>query len=47
VRRIQGAGHFSFMNVPPPNTVEPLAEREQFLARLTSEICGFVHARRD
>jgi alpha-beta hydrolase superfamily lysophospholipase len=37
-----GAGHFSFMNSPPPNTQEPLSDREQFLYEVTNEIIKFV-----
>jgi pimeloyl-ACP methyl ester carboxylesterase len=32
------ASHFSFMHVPPPNVVESLADRDEFLARLTAEV---------
>jgi pimeloyl-ACP methyl ester carboxylesterase len=42
VRIVEGAGHFSFMNVPPPQSAEPLASREAFLADLTAEICRFI-----
>jgi pimeloyl-ACP methyl ester carboxylesterase len=42
VRVIEGAGHFSFMNVPPPQTTEPLVDRDAFLAELTAEVCRFV-----
>jgi pimeloyl-ACP methyl ester carboxylesterase len=42
VRIVDGAGHFSFMHTPPPNTTEPLADREAFLARLRAELCEFV-----
>ena len=42
LRLIEGAGHFSFMAVPPPGTAEPLADRDAFLAALTAEVCGFV-----
>jgi len=41
-RVIEGAGHFSFMNVPPPHTNEPLPERDAFLANLATEIGRFV-----
>ena len=44
VRVEEGAGHFSFMNVLPPNVDEPLADRDPFLARLASEICAFASA---
>jgi alpha-beta hydrolase superfamily lysophospholipase len=38
----QGAGHFSFMDVPPPDTVEPLADREGFLDRLAETLAEFA-----
>lgn len=38
----QGAGHFSFMHVPPPQSTEPLPDRGAFLARLTAEVCDFL-----
>ena len=38
----EGAGHFSFMHSPPPNTQEPLKDRDSFLADLTKEIIEFV-----
>ncbi len=34
VRIAEGAGHFSFMHDPPPNTTEPLPDRDGFLAAL-------------
>ena len=43
VRIIDGAGHFSFMDQPPPNTVEPLQNKQAFLREYSSEICSFVH----
>jgi pimeloyl-ACP methyl ester carboxylesterase len=42
VRVIEGAGHFSFMSSPPPQTTEPLADRDEFLAELTRDVCAFV-----
>lgn len=42
VRIEHGAGHFSFMHVPPPNVIEPLADRDEFLARLTAEVVRFA-----
>jgi pimeloyl-ACP methyl ester carboxylesterase len=42
LRIIGGAGHFSFMNVPPPLTTEPLANRDAFLAELTGEVRSIV-----
>lgn len=44
VRVAAGAGHFSFMDVPPPGTVEPLADRDAFLAELRRELGDFVTA---
>ncbi|MBY0506515.1 MAG: hypothetical protein K2X03_21530 [Bryobacteraceae bacterium] len=38
----EGAGHFSFMNVPPPNVIEPLADRAEFLTRLTAGVLRFA-----
>ena len=38
----EGAGHFSFMHVPPPQSTEPLADRDAFLAGLTRDVCRFV-----
>ena len=42
LRVCEGAGHFSFMNLPPPQTVEPLADREAFLARIRDEACEYL-----
>jgi pimeloyl-ACP methyl ester carboxylesterase len=44
VRVVEGAGHFSFMNSPPPHTTEPLADRSAFLAEVTRDVCAFVMA---
>ncbi len=44
MRISQDAGHFSFMHVPPPNTIEPLPDREAFLTELTTAICHFATA---
>lgn len=43
VRIADGAGHFSFMDQPPPHTVEPLQNKQAFLREFSSEICNFVH----
>lgn len=40
----EGAGHFSFMHLPPPATTEPLDDRDAFLSELTNEVCRFVTA---
>ncbi len=42
VRVVEDAGHFSFMHAPPPQTTEPLADREGFLTQLTADVCRFV-----
>ncbi len=42
VRAVEGAGHFSFMNAPPPGTTEPLPNHKAFLASLITEVCRFV-----
>lgn len=42
VHIVEGAGHFSFMNAPPPHTSEPLADRDAFLAGLASEVCRYA-----
>ncbi len=42
IRLAEGAGHFSFMDEPPPQSVEPLADRGAFLAGLAAEICQAV-----
>lgn len=44
VRIIDGAGHFSFMDQPPPNTIEPLKNKQAFLREYSREICHFVKA---
>ncbi len=40
LRIAEGAGHFSFMHAPPPNTVEPLPDRDAFLRDLTTAVCA-------
>jgi pimeloyl-ACP methyl ester carboxylesterase len=42
VRVIEGADHFSFMDVRPPHTVEPLRDRAAFFEKLVSEVAEFV-----
>jgi predicted alpha/beta hydrolase family esterase len=42
VRVVQDAGHFSFMNTPPPESIEPLPNREEFLSNLAEEVRRFV-----
>ena len=42
VRVVDGAGHLSFMDVPPPDVAEPLRDRETFLSGLAAETVRFV-----
>lgn len=42
VRVTHGAGHFSFMDQPPPKTTESLADKQAFLREYSSEVCKFV-----
>lgn len=42
VRVTDGVGHFSFMDQPPPQTTEPLADKQAFLQEHSSEVCKFV-----
>ena len=41
-RLVQGAGHFSFMNQPPPHVDDPLPGREAFLALLAEDLAEFA-----
>ena len=41
-RVIQGAGHFSFMNQPPPHVNDPLPDRDAFLELLADDLAGFA-----
>ena len=42
LRMTNGAGHFSFMDLAPPNTVEPLANKLEFIQEYSSEVSKFV-----
>ncbi len=42
VRVTDGAGHFSFMDLPPPQTTELLPNKQAFLREHSSEVCKFV-----
>lgn len=44
VRVTPGAGHFSFMDLPPPHSTEPLPDKQAFLREYSSEVCKFVAA---
>ena len=39
---IAGAGHFSFMNDPPPHATKPLTDRTSFLEQLAQDIGSFA-----
>jgi pimeloyl-ACP methyl ester carboxylesterase len=42
LRVVDGAGHFSFMNVLPPHVTDPMPERNAFLSHLHSTVCQFA-----
>jgi alpha-beta hydrolase superfamily lysophospholipase len=42
VRVVDGAGHFTFMDAPPPHVVDPMPAREEFLADLARAIGDFA-----
>jgi predicted dienelactone hydrolase len=42
LRVIEGAGHFSFMNLPPPHISDPMPDREAFLHRLAQDAGQFL-----
>lgn len=42
VRVVDGAGHFSFMDHPPPQSVEPLQDKQAFLRQHASDLCRFA-----
>jgi predicted dienelactone hydrolase len=42
VRVTADAGHFSFMDLPPPQTTEPLSNKQAFLREYSNEVCKFV-----
>lgn len=44
VRITESAGHFSFMDAPPPLTTEPHPNKQSFLREYSKEICKFVGA---
>lgn len=41
-RLVEGAGHFTFMNTPPPTIVDQMSNREEFLKSLASDVCQFA-----
>lgn len=42
VRVTDGAGHFSFIDIPPPQTTDPLPNKQAFLREYSREVCKFV-----
>ncbi|MGE5783469.1 MAG: alpha/beta hydrolase family protein [Myxococcales bacterium] len=42
VRITEGAGHFTFLNTPPPQVAEPHPNRDAFLAELAAEVGRYV-----
>jgi hypothetical protein len=44
MRVVADAGHFSFMNVPPPHATETLPDRDAFLRQLADEVGTFLLA---
>ncbi len=42
VRIAEGAGHFSFMDMPPPQAAEPLQNKQVFLREYSEEACSFL-----
>lgn len=44
IRITADAGHFSFMNSPPPHATEPLHDRSSFLARLAMEVASYTQS---
>lgn len=41
-RIVEGAGHFSFMNSLPPQVIDPMVNREEFLNKLAVETFQFL-----
>jgi predicted dienelactone hydrolase len=42
VNVVEGAGHFTFMDAPPPHVVDPMPARDAFLAGLAQAIGDFA-----
>jgi fermentation-respiration switch protein FrsA (DUF1100 family) len=42
VRIVADAGHFSFMNMPPPHAAQTLPHRDAVLECLAEEVAGFI-----
>jgi fermentation-respiration switch protein FrsA (DUF1100 family) len=39
---VPGAGHFTFMNSPPPHVTDSFLDRDVFLTNLAETICRFI-----
>ena len=42
LRIASGAGHFSFMDMPPPHAVETVPDKAAFLQEYSREVCRFL-----
>lgn len=42
IRVTEGAGHFSFMDLQPPQTTDPLPDKQGFLRAYSAEVCKFL-----
>jgi pimeloyl-ACP methyl ester carboxylesterase len=42
LRITEGAGHFSFMDMSPPQTIEPLPNKAAFLQEYSKAVCNFI-----
>jgi predicted dienelactone hydrolase len=42
LRITDGAGHFSFMDLAPPNTIEPLVNKHAFIQQYSSYVSKFI-----
>lgn len=42
LRIASGAGHFSFMDMPPPHAVETVPDKAAFLQDYSREVCSFM-----
>ena len=42
LRIASGAGHFSFMDMPPPHAVETLSAKKAFLEEYSRDVCKFL-----
>lgn len=42
LRITEGAGHFSFMDLAPPNTIEPLTNKNEFIKHYSNEVSKFI-----